>query len=201
MQTKHMVLVVLAVVAVAGCTHSGPDAGNGSFELLISDRPAAIDDFGSLTVTFDEARVFPAGENASMETIDISGKQVDLTQVKGAKAASLVNTSLAAGTYTKIELSAENVEGVVNGSSVDVKLPSEKLQLTKPFTVGPNTTTSFVFDIQVVLRGNAQHNQGYILKPVISESGVAGEDVEVERSSGKPEDAGRPEDADNNTQQ
>jgi hypothetical protein len=53
--------------------------------------------------------------------------------------------------------------------------------LTKPFEIKPNSTTSFVFDIQVVLRGNQQNNQGYILKPVISESGVAGEDVEVER--------------------
>lgn len=167
-------LALLAAVAVSGCTAFG--TAQGSFELLVSDRPAVIDDFDSLTVTFSEARVF-TGENESVETFDVQGQQVDLTQVQGAKAASLLNTTLPAGNYSGIQLMASDVTGVVNGSTVQVKLPSERLHITKPFTVTPNSTTRFVFDIQVVLRGNQRANQGYILKPVISESGVVGEDV------------------------
>lgn len=181
------ILAVVALVALAGCTGS---TAQGSFELLVSDQRAAIGDFDALTVTFSEARVFQ-GENETVETFDISGEQADLTQLQGAKAQSLLNTSLEAGNYTGIQLMAASVEGVVNGSSVEVKLPSERLHITKPFTITPNSTTRFVFDIQVVLRGNAQQNQGYILKPVISESGVVGEDV-PEPEETDPDGSGSP---------
>lgn len=189
--TKIAVVCLFLAVIASGCINS-TTSSKGDFDLLVSDRPAAIDDFDSLDVTFTKARVSREESTNSSENfteISVDGKTVDLTRVKGAKAQSLVNTSLETGNYSKIELHTSNVEGVVNGSSVEVKLPSEKLQITKNFMVAPNRTTSFVFDIQVVLRGNAQNNQGYILKPVISESGVVGEDVEVEeKESNKPED-------------
>ena len=57
-----------------------------------------------------------------------------------------------------------------------MKLPSEKLQITPEFEVTPDGSVSFVFDINVVKPGKSK---GYILKPVISGSGVAGRDVEV----------------------
>lgn len=187
---RYFGIAIFAFILVAsGCsTQQNPESGQ--FELLISDAPAAIDDFDYLNTSFSQARVFP--ENQSNDTyteINTENRTVDLTRVKGAKAESLVNSSLEAGNYSKIEIHVSDIEASVNGSDVEVKLPSEKLQITKPFSISQNTTTSFVFDIQVVLRGNEQNNQGYILKPVISESGVAGEDVEIERT-GKPEEAG-----------
>ncbi len=59
------------------------------------------------------------------------------------------------GPYSKIELYAESVDGVVDGESVDVKIPSEKLQLTKPFEVVAGESVDFVFDINVVKRATA----------------------------------------------
>ena len=56
-------------------------------------------------------------------------------------------------------------------------IPSGKLQIVKPFEIEPGEELSFVFDINVVRKGS---EGGYNLLPVISESGVAGEDVEVE---------------------
>ncbi len=185
-----MVAALVGLVALTGCTGSGTTE-TGSFELLVSDQRAAIGDFDSLTVTFSEARVFQ-GENETVETFDISGQQADLTQLQGARASSLLNASLAAGNYSGIQLMASDVDGVVNGTAVDVKLPSDRLHLTKPFTITPNSTTRFVFDIQVVLRGNQRQNQGYILKPVITESGVVGEDVPD--PSGPSDGAGGPPD-------
>lgn len=180
MEKLVLAAISLAVLA-SGCVNTATGS-QGKFELLVSDRPSSIDSFDSLEVTFSQARIHR--QNDSFKTLDISGKTADLTRLKGAKAKSLVNTSLETGNYSKIELYASDVDGVVDGSEVEVKIPSEKLQITKPFTVKPNTTTSFVFDIQVVLRGNQRNNQGYILKPVISQSGIAGEEVEVEREPG-----------------
>ncbi|MFC4540703.1 DUF4382 domain-containing protein [Halosolutus amylolyticus] len=109
--------------------------------------------------------------------IDLDGATVDLTQVIGDKAKSVCDVELSDGTYQKIELHVSDVEGIVDGEEVAVKVPSEKLQLTSPFEVGGDEPVEFVFDINVVKRGP---DNGYILKPVISKSGVNGKDVDVE---------------------
>ncbi|MFB6145839.1 MAG: DUF4382 domain-containing protein [Candidatus Nanohaloarchaea archaeon] len=180
MKAKHSLALVLVVLVASGCTQSRSNSSNnGTFELMVSDQPSAIGDFSTLNVTFSSARVFPA--NNSSITFDLDSPTVDLTQLKGSKAQAILRRNLSAGSYTKIELNVENTNGVVNGSEVNVKVPSNKLMITKNFEVRPNGTTSFVFDIQVVERGN----QGYNLLPVISNSGVAGEDVPVERTSDK----------------
>ena len=244
--------------------NSGVSGNTGSFRLLISDRPAAIGDFDSLTVSFSHARVFGGGSDetatatgsgdeagartdtesgtdtegqtvtgtdsegggavqpesdeeedgdgrgngngnrnrngddeeekqrededrddgeerdsgdAGFTTFDLSGASVDLTRVVGDAAMSILDEPLTAGRYTKIELHAADVTGVVDGEEANVKIPSGKLMLTKPFEVVAGESVSFVFDINVVQRGQGNdHN----LLPVIGESGVAGRDVEVE---------------------
>jgi len=106
---------------------------------------------------------------------DLDGATVDLTEVVGDKAISVLDGELEAGRYSKIELYAESVDGVVDDESVDVKIPSGKLQIVKSFEVVAGESLEFVFDINVVKKGNG----GYNLLPVISKSGVAGKDIEV----------------------
>ncbi|WP_229124596.1 DUF4382 domain-containing protein [Halapricum desulfuricans] len=227
------------------------DADTGTFRLLISDRPVAIDEFDSLDVSFDRARVFRSGqregdgsdsddnetatgtqtvgnetgatteprtaenetetqttetqsddsgtETATEDTgdddgggergffrLDLDGATVDLTQVVGDKAMGVFEDDLPAGRYSKIELYAVDVEGIVDGESVPVKIPSGKLQIVKPFEVTAGETVEFVFDINVVEKGKSG---GYNLLPVISGSGVAGRDVDVEEVG--PDENGR----------
>jgi hypothetical protein len=255
----------------------------GGFRLLISDQPVAIDEFDSLTVSFDRARIFratgteetstPTGSATASGTptaspttsqtpsvtptasgtpevtateeaaesqatdsptpspteteastpspteteaaeneddddveeddtrgfsiVDLEGESVDLTDVIGEKAIGVFDGELQTGRYTKIELYAASVEGIVDGEEVDVKIPSEKLKIVKPFEVVAGETLSFVFDITVVKKGNG----GYNLLPVISESGVAGEDVDVTEVGGseansKEEEEGTEDDED-----
>ncbi|AOW81096.1 hypothetical protein HTSR_1932 [Halodesulfurarchaeum formicicum] len=106
--------------------------------------------------------------------LDLEGKTVDLTQVVGEDAISVFDGELETGTYNKIELEVAAVEGIVDGEEVPVKVPSEKLQIVKPFEVTADEPVEFVFDINVIKKGP----NGYNLLPVISESGVAGRDVE-----------------------
>ncbi|MEZ3162771.1 DUF4382 domain-containing protein [Halorubrum sp. RMP-47] len=115
-------------------------------------------------------------EDRGFRVIDLDGATVDLTQVIDEDAIAVFDGELPAGSYEKIELEVSAVEGIVDSGEVDVKLPSEKLQITNGFEVTADEPVSFVFDINVVKRGK---NNGYILKPVISGSGVAGRDVEV----------------------
>jgi hypothetical protein len=110
-------------------------------------------------------------------TLDLDDVTVDLTQVVGAKAMPVFDGELEPGTYQKVELNVASTEGIVDGEPAAVKVPSEKLQITKPFEVRAGESVGFVFDINVVKRGQ---KNSYILKPVISQSGLAGEDVDVE---------------------
>ena len=117
------------------------------------------------------------GGQGGFSVVELGGATVDLTRVVGDKAVSVSELPLEEGRYAQVELYAEGVEGVVDGESVDVTIPSGKLQIVKPFEVVAGETLSFVFDINVVKQGQSSE---YNLLPVIAESGVAGEDVEVE---------------------
>ena len=213
----------VGAVLLAGCVgDDSPSDGDaaetatGSFRLLISDQPVAIDEFDSLEVTLDRARVFgdpdesrtddgggegpddggddtnpdDGGDDTNPDdgggegpgqrgffVTDLDGATVDLTEVIGERAIEVFNGELPAGQYTKIELYPEDVGGIVDDEAVTVHVPSDKLQITVPFEIEAGETLAFVFDINVVRRGQTGE---YNLTPVIAESGVAGEDVEVE---------------------
>jgi hypothetical protein len=138
----------------------------GEFALFLSDQPSAIGDFSELIVNLSAARIYPAG-NANITEIPLSNS-VDLTQLTGNRSVEVLNINLEAGMYTRIELDVRNANGMVNGTRVDVTTPSDKLELVKEFTVIPNETTQFIFDIDVVSRGVTGE---YNLLPVIAKSG------------------------------
>jgi len=149
--------------------------GTGMFTLLISDKEADITDFESVVVSFDKARIFRSDSNSGFTEADLNNSSVDLTTVIGELAVPLVELELSAGTYTKIELHVSGVTAVLaDGNSAEVTVPSNKLMITKNFSVDANSETKFVFDIQVVKKGNTNT---YNLLPVISKSGVIGKDL------------------------
>jgi hypothetical protein len=60
---------------------------------------------------------------------------------------------------------------------VQEKLPSGKLQMSKPFLVESGEVTNFVYDLTVVEAGNSGQ---YILKPQIGQSGADQDFIRVE---------------------
>lgn len=212
----------LATALVAGCTGGDSTEPMGTFRLYISDQPVAIDEFDSLEVTIDGARLYRGEESDDSETttetttdgdatetttteteateqepdedqagfveIEVDDETVDLTTVTGEKALGVFEGEVPAGRYSTIHLSVSQVEGVVDGEDVDVSLPSGGLKIVKPFEVTEEEPLEFVFDITVVKKGQTG---AYNLLPVIGESGVVGEDVEmqaVERAQGNATD-------------
>ncbi len=127
-------------------------------------------------------------------TIDLEGESVDLTEVVGERAIGVFEGELETGTYQKIELHVDEVEGIlVEGGTAEVKVPSEKLQIVRPFEVEAGETVTFVFDINVVARGNTGM---YNLLPVISGSGINGEDVDVDEVDRDDDDDNGDDDSD-----
>ncbi|ELY91035.1 hypothetical protein C483_10136 [Natrialba hulunbeirensis JCM 10989] len=146
-------------------------------------------DAGTDTDTDTDTDIDGSERREGFYILDLDGATVDLTEVVGDKAIGVFDGELSAGSYEKIELFVEETNGIVDGEEVDVTVPSEKLQITSSFEIRADEPVEFVFDINVVKRGP---DNGYNLTPVISKSGVNGNDVSVEEI--EPGDAA--EDAD-----
>jgi uncharacterized GH25 family protein len=119
--------------------------------------------------------------NAGWVERDVDDRSVDLTELQGANATALGNLSVPEGDYEKVFVHVGEVNGTLKtGEQVNVKLPSQKLQLNEDFTVGSGQNVDFVFDITVFEAGNAGK---YILKPVASESGTDVPIVDVDEEA------------------
>jgi len=158
-------------MAVLACA-SGPSTAS-NFRLLISDQPNVIGDFEHLNCTISSIGVHPVGDNSTWLQFSPNVGTVDLTTLEGNNATEIWSGNITPGQYDKVFIYISNVEGTlaagVGNGTANVKLPSNKLQISKPFTVSANGTTSFVFDIAVIKAGDSGQ---YILEPQIASSGV-----------------------------
>ena len=148
-----------------------PEEMTGTFVLQVTDQPSAIGDFDSLNVTVSEVRLHKAG-NETNETgewmiLEPSNQTFDLTKLQDGNVTTIINESIGTGEYTQVRLIVESTKGLVNGTMVDVAVPSETLKIVKSFTITENQTVTFIFDIHVVKAGKK-----YNLVPVIGKSGV-----------------------------
>ncbi|MCH8109326.1 MAG: DUF4382 domain-containing protein, partial [Chloroflexi bacterium] len=146
-----------------------------NFRLLISDEQNAIGDFAHLWVTIDRVGMQRGGEQGRWVELQISDERnkIDLVGLTGDAAEELIMAQIPSGRYSKVFIHVDDVYGeLLSGAITRVKLPSDKLQIVKPFEVQQDSITSFVFDITVIAAGNPNSEVRYILKPVIGESGA-----------------------------
>ena len=143
----------------------------GNFAFLISDDVNAIDDFQSLSISVSKIGLQLGGEAGLWIELDPEVEVIDLTLLQGDKAQELWRGNVPEGQYTKVFIHVSNVSGVLKetGKLVSVKLPSEKLQIPKPFEVTGDSVVSFVYDVTVVQAGKSGQ---YILKPQVGQSGA-----------------------------
>jgi len=174
-----------------------PTGEKENFRFLISDDVNAIEYFERLDVIISSIGVHQSGESGTWHLLDpepdpdedgIPG--INLVPLEGENALVIWSGTLPEGDYTKVFIYVDNVTGIlVGGGETDVKLPSEKLQISKPFTIS-DSVVNFVYDITVVEAGKSGK---YILQPQIAQSGAAQgfNDVTPERErerEGQPED-------------
>ncbi len=184
MKTKFLVLTAIIgiLVLVTSACAKAPiaPAQTTNFRLLVSDQPNDIGDFAHLNVTISSIGVQQASDNSSWFQFTPDITTVDLTTLHGKNAQEIWSGNITEGEYNKVFIYVNNVEGVLNGQSANgtanVKLPSGKLQISTPFIVSTDNTTSLVFDITVIKTGNGM----YILKPHIAESGAGKQVTEVQ---------------------
>jgi hypothetical protein len=162
----------------ATSTPSGNESAGDQAQMnfYVSDQQNAIDDFRHLNVTIEKVGFQRGGESGNWTEYDVDNRTVDLTELKGDNATLLKTFDIPAGNYTKVFIHVNDVNGTLtDGSSTDVKLPSEKIQLNENFEAAPDSEIDFVYDITVIKRGQSG---SYNIKPVASESGT---DVPINR--------------------
>lgn len=149
----------------------------GNFILLISDDVNAIGDFESVNVSIAKVGLLSSGSGGWIE-FEPEIKEVDLTTVQGDKTQQIWRGNIPEGEYTKVFIYVSDVQGVLKEiigetkQPVEIKLPSNKLQISKPFQITAGTVTSFTYDLTVISTGNGQSGVKYILKPQAGESGA-----------------------------
>jgi len=108
---------------------------------------------------------------------EVDDRTYDLTELQGANASRIGNFTAPEGNYTKVFVYVSAVDGVLEtGEEVNVKLPSEKLQITKGFEMRSGESVDFVFDATVFEAGKSGK---YVLKPVLGQSGT-GDEIDIE---------------------
>lgn len=154
----------------------------GSFVFLVSDEVNAISDFQELNVTISKVSLRLSGDEEKEIEFKPEVQMVDLTGLQGDRAQEIWRGDIPEGEYVKVVLEVSRVSGILwgSGEEVVIKLPSNRLQISKPFSVVGNGVTNFVYDLTVVMAGGSGQ---YILKPQIGQSGADQEFIQVESVS------------------
>jgi hypothetical protein len=150
-------------------------AAEGNFAFLVSDEVNAIADFDNVYVTLSKVGVLQAGTSGKWVEFVPEIKEFDLALLPGAETRELWRGNIPEGDYTKVVIYVSKVQGTLIESrqTIEIKLPSNKLQIDASFQVSAGNVTSFTYDLTVVKAGNAQGGGKYLLKPEISESGAS----------------------------
>jgi hypothetical protein len=145
----------------------------GNFIFMVSDDVNAIEDFSTVNVTIEKVWLLHSGEQESWVEFTPSTQEFDLALLPGDTTQELWQGNIPLGEYTRVVIEVSQVTGVLETTSetTEIKLPSNKLQVKKPFNVSADSITSFTFDLTVVKTGNIQDGGKYLLKPQAGESG------------------------------
>ncbi len=151
----------------------------GNFVFLMSDEVNAISDFKELNLSISKVSLHLGGDEEKKIEFKPEVQMVDLTDLQGNRAQEIWRGDIPEGESSKVFLEVSEVSGILleSGEEIEIKLPSGKLQISKPFRVESGEVTNFVYDLTVVKAGKS--NQ-YILKPQIDQSGADQDFIKVE---------------------
>jgi len=151
----------------------------GNFAFLVSDEVNAISDFEELNLSISRVSLHFNGDEKKIIEFEPGIQMVDLTNLQGNRAQEIWRGDIPEGEYSKVFLEVSEVSGILleSGEEIEIKLPSGKLQISKPFEVKSSELINFVYDLTVVEAGKSGQ---YILKPQIDQSGADQDFIKVE---------------------
>jgi hypothetical protein len=164
----------------------------GNFVFLISDDVNAIGDFESVKISISEISLLKSGDSDQQIEFKPEQGEVDLTLVQGDKTQEIWRGNVPNGEYKNVTIEVADVHGILKetGEEVEIKLPSQKLHVSKRFQVSTDKLTTFTYDLTVVAAGSPHSGIKYILKPQVDQSSAEQKPIEP-KEKGKKEDSNR----------
>ena len=167
--------VFLLSTALASASGAGEE-DSGEVVVLITDHREAIDDFTSLVVTVEGARLHRRGARSDEGwlAITVDPQEIDLTRYQDGATVELARERVPVGRYDAAEVLATASRGVVkSGEGVDV--PLELTPVRVDVHVRADRVTQVTFDLVVHdLRDHPGKTWGVLLEEVRVEHVSAG---------------------------
>ena len=162
-------------------------SAEGNFAFLISDDVNAINDFESVNVSISKINLHRSGNTDQSIEFEPEIGKVDLTLVQGENTQEIWRGDVPEGEYASVSIEVSDVRGILKetGEEVEIKLPSQKLHISKRFQVSAQELTTFTYDLTVVAAGSPQSGIKYILKPQVDQSGADYKPIKSEEQSDK----------------
>jgi len=163
-------------------------SSEGNFVFLISDDVNAIGDFESVKISISKISLLKSGDSDQLIEFKPEQGEVDLTLVQGDKTQEIWRGNVPEGEYKNVSIEVAEVRGILKetGEEVEIKLPSQKLHVSKHFQVSTDKITTFTYDLTVIAAGSPQSGIKYILKPQVDQSGAEQKPIKP-REKGKKE--------------
>lgn len=159
-----LIFITLVLLVFAGCSSEK----TGTLSLKLTDAPTDLN-IEKAVITISQVAVHKAGadENESSWTTVVSEPQVfDLITLVNVSTL-LGEKELGVGDYTQVRLSIDSAVVTIDGQDFPLEVPSDKLKLTKGFSIeeGKTTVLTLDFDAKESIKDNG--NEDYKLNPVI----------------------------------
>jgi len=154
-----IVIVAAVLLGVTGCSDSNdPEGGFGTLRMQLVDAPQCIEGLEHLYLVLDDVRVHGSAEGTDgdggwisilPDTLGTDERTVDLLALVDGVKVILGEEDLPSGFYSQIRLVLQDSWIVVNGDSLDLKVPSGEqsgLKLIHGFTIDPGELTELTLD-------------------------------------------------------
>ena len=167
---------VLLLLSAAPASASGSgEVESGEVVLLITDHREAIDDFTSLVVTVEGARMHRRGARSDEGwlAIMVDLQEIDLTRYQDGATVELVREQVPVGRYDAAEILASGARGTLQGGD-RVGVPLELTPVRTDVRVRADRITQVTFDLVVQDLRDHGKTWGVLLEEVRVEQVSAG---------------------------
>jgi Domain of unknown function (DUF4382) len=175
----HAVLLVCSLAALVACDASGSASVKGRMghlDIQLTDAPIDLSNVSSVVVTITDVLVYPGVEGMEEDAapplvLTSHPGSFDLLTLTGGASALLASGEVPAGFYERIRLKISSATLTYSdGSTADLKIESDKVDVPIGFQVSPSGNSSIVldFDAAASVQVNQTATDELILRPVVT---------------------------------
>ena len=188
----RMILTILVLmIALAGCGTDPTSPSTGTVNVLLTDAPIDLSEVTAVEVTlinmvlFGNEGMVDDEEGIAMEQPGVSageGLTLNLLDYQNGQTVTIASEEVPAGDYKKLRMYIGEATLVVPDPDDEmleirhrIDVPSGKVDIPVAFTVTGGATAEVVLDFDAALSVQVNETQGnkqYILRPVITPTGV-----------------------------